>query len=324
MANTFTRKIMKAILAGSMLVGTMATTMMSATPIFAQWPDQGFFHVPEEDKTFKTNDEAFKYAKEHSYDVYKKYGNVVEYEVIYNGPNKYTATFYVKDYKVFSKDTKFNGTVNVSELNVRTWGGEDYPVCGFSPLHYGDQVDVCDYLGDWYYIRYNGMYGFVYGPYISKTGTPSGQETAVDYRATIVLDRVDIYKDAGIGNELANWGYLSRNMIVNVVAEKMDNKGNKWVKIENCGNTGYIQASTFTQINQYPTADVTPDANERAFQGDKKFLASETRFFATDAQAIAWATNPVTGNYLYNKYGGVVYYYDVDAGPNLVVVHLYR
>lgn len=71
-----------------------------------------------------------------------------------------------------SKEAKFTGTVNASSLNVRTWAGTAYQKCSFSPLKRGAKVDVCDMLkakdgSDWYYIRYNGKYGFVSAKYIT-------------------------------------------------------------------------------------------------------------------------------------------------------------
>lgn len=58
-------------------------------------------------------------------------------------------------------------------LNVRTWGGVEYPTVSFSPLKKGAKVDVCDSVRDskgkeWYYIKYKERYGFVNAKYIVK------------------------------------------------------------------------------------------------------------------------------------------------------------
>ena len=63
-------------------------------------------------------------------------------------------------------------TVN-SWLNVREWAGTSYKTCSFSPLKDGAEVDVCDSIEDengdiWYYIKYEGKYGFVHSDYIRE------------------------------------------------------------------------------------------------------------------------------------------------------------
>lgn len=71
-----------------------------------------------------------------------------------------------------SKTVQWTGTVTASALNVRTWAGTENSECSFSPLPHGASVGVCDSLkandGDtWYYIKYNGKYGFVHSDYVS-------------------------------------------------------------------------------------------------------------------------------------------------------------
>ena len=58
-------------------------------------------------------------------------------------------------------------------LAVRTWAGTEYGECSFSPLKTAEVVGVCDQLtasdgAIWYFIKYNGKYGFVHSRYISK------------------------------------------------------------------------------------------------------------------------------------------------------------
>lgn len=68
---------------------------------------------------------------------------------------------------------KWTGKVTADSLNVRTWAGTENKTCSFSPLTEGTKVSVCDSVkannGDtWYYIKYNGKYGFVHSAYIAK------------------------------------------------------------------------------------------------------------------------------------------------------------
>lgn len=72
-----------------------------------------------------------------------------------------------------NKTVKWTGTVIADELNVRSDAGTSNKTCSFSPLKKGTVVSICDSKkasnGDvWYYILYNGKYGFVHSDYIKK------------------------------------------------------------------------------------------------------------------------------------------------------------
>lgn len=72
-----------------------------------------------------------------------------------------------------NKTVKWVGIVRADVLNVRSNAGTNYKTCSFSPLKNGVTVSVCDSKkasnGDvWYYILYNGKYGFVHSDYIKK------------------------------------------------------------------------------------------------------------------------------------------------------------
>lgn len=98
-------------------------------------------------------------------------------EVVTNA--KYVHVLPAKSYSVFTVSGKttpnkinvFEGVVVAkSGLNVRTWAGASNPKCSFS-LRLNDRVSVCDSIrcpsGDtWYYIKYNGKFGFVHSAYV--------------------------------------------------------------------------------------------------------------------------------------------------------------
>ena len=71
--------------------------------------------------------------------------------------------------KVYNKLIKWYGIVITKDkdnLNVRSGPGIEYKQCTFSPLKYGTKIGYCDEELDangntWYYIKYNGKYGFV-------------------------------------------------------------------------------------------------------------------------------------------------------------------
>lgn len=104
-----------------------------------------------------------------------------------------------------NKSTKWTGTVTASELNVRVWAGTENAQCSFSPLKKGAKVDVCDSIkasdgSTWYYIKYNGKYGFVHSDYVSKESSGSSSTSAgtsskkVDYAQSFNKSLAGTYK----------------------------------------------------------------------------------------------------------------------------------
>lgn len=65
---------------------------------------------------------------------------------------------------------KWKGVVktNGGTLNVRLQPNLTAKKCSFSPLKKGTEVGVCHQDGEWYLIKYNGKYGYVYSSYIVK------------------------------------------------------------------------------------------------------------------------------------------------------------
>ena len=65
-----------------------------------------------------------------------------------------------------NRSTKRTGTItNCGALNIREWAGKSYKPVSFSPLPAGTTIAICDELRAddgslWYYINYNGRYGF--------------------------------------------------------------------------------------------------------------------------------------------------------------------
>ena len=89
-----------------------------------------------------------------------------------------------------SKAKKWNGiVVDKTGANVRTWPGTENHQVSFSPLKYGTVVDVCDTIKaadqtDWYYIRYNGRYGFVSAALIQRKETAAAAPFTPKEQAT--------------------------------------------------------------------------------------------------------------------------------------------
>lgn len=103
-----------------------------------------------------------------------------------------------------NKSVQWTGVVD-TQLNVRTWAGTENKTCSFSPLEKGEEVGVCDSIkasdGDtWYYIKYNGKYGFVHSDYVSKKSSGSStsgsgsSSTKVDYAQSLSASLAGTYK----------------------------------------------------------------------------------------------------------------------------------
>ena len=65
---------------------------------------------------------------------------------------------------------KWNGVVNTNggTLNVRIQPNSSAKTCSFSPLRKGTEIGVCHQSGNWYLIKYNGKYGYVYSSYVKR------------------------------------------------------------------------------------------------------------------------------------------------------------
>lgn len=103
------------------------------------------------------------------------------YLIKYNGKFGYVQKQYIAKTKVSEisnpdlvvddiHKVKWNGVVNTKggTLNVRIQPTTSVKTCSFSPLRKGTEVGVCHQEGDWYLIKYNGKYGYVYSSYIKK------------------------------------------------------------------------------------------------------------------------------------------------------------
>lgn len=100
-----------------------------------------------------------------------------------------------------NKTEKWSGKVNADGVNVRKWAGTENATCSFSPLNTGTTVSVCDSVkasdgSTWYYIKYNGKYGFMHSDYVSKNSAtgPSNTSTLQSKTASEAAHS----KDAGL------------------------------------------------------------------------------------------------------------------------------
>ena len=103
------------------------------------------------------------------------------YLIKYNGKYGYAQKQYISKTKVSEVSNpdpvvddvhtvKWNGIVNTKggTLNVRIQPTTSAKTCTFSPLRKGTEVGVCYKDGNWYLIKYNGKFGYVYSSYVKK------------------------------------------------------------------------------------------------------------------------------------------------------------
>lgn len=103
------------------------------------------------------------------------------YLIKYNGKFGYVQSQYIGKTKVSEisnpdpvvddiHTVKWTGIVNTKggTLNVRIQPNTSAKTCSFSPLRKGTEVGVCFKDGNWYLIKYNGRYGYVYSSYVKR------------------------------------------------------------------------------------------------------------------------------------------------------------
>lgn len=103
------------------------------------------------------------------------------YLIKYNGKFGYVQKQYISKTKISEVSNpdpvtddihtvKWTGVVNTKNgtLNVRLQPTTSAKTCSFSPLRKGAEVGVCHQNGNWYLIKYNGKFGYVYSSYIKK------------------------------------------------------------------------------------------------------------------------------------------------------------
>lgn len=93
---------------------------------------------------------------------------------------------------VLNKTAQWVGVITADYLNIRTYAGKENGTVSFSPLKKGVKVDVCDSRKDkdgklWYYINYNGKFGFASSSYVEKYSPPKPK---VDHTVTYSKDSI--------------------------------------------------------------------------------------------------------------------------------------
>lgn len=149
--------------------------------------------------------------------------------------------------KPLNKTVKFTGTVTASSLNVRLQPSTEAGTCSFSPLKKNTAVNVHDSVNDWYYISYNGKYGFVSAQYISKDTSQKPQNTPQNpsnpssdkWVGCVYKPSTNVYKAPTGVNPLMEYPKLKNGNLVDVVGEE----GSRYKVVISGKYTGYVNKS---------------------------------------------------------------------------------
>lgn len=159
-----------------------------------------------------------------------------------------------------NKTAKWVGVVNASELNVRTWAGASNPTCSFSPLTNGTEIEVCDEVNGWYYICYNGKYGFVSADYVETrnttpapstptTSTGGGLNKNPQWVGRVIADVLNVRSWAGTENPtIKSYPQLSEGNLIDVCDTVQASNGDYWYYVRIDGRIyGFVHSGYVVQ-----------------------------------------------------------------------------
>lgn len=198
----------------------------------------GEFDILTSDKYCKSSD----YLKRGDILVTKTKGHTVV--VLSNGSkiSSGTPSSASSSKKSYNKTIKWNGCVEAESLNVRTGVGKENSKCSFSPLKKGVKVGVCDSEkasnGDtWYYIKYDGKYGFAHSKYIKKE--------VVRYKTT---SNLNLRSEAGVINKDNVLCVIPKGKTVTYKNKYKTVDGVKWYYVSYDNKTGYASGKYLSKV----------------------------------------------------------------------------
>ena len=161
-----------------------------------------------------------------------QYGNKTGY--VYN---EYIRTIGARDASLNAKGHIINIS---SSLRVRNSASTNSSTKGY--LRNGQTIDIVAKSGNWYKIKYNGNYGYVYGDYVSVSNT-SNSKPSVSHKKTVekiqkghivnISSSLRVRSSASTNSNTK--GYLRNGQSIDIVA-----KSGSWYKIKYNGSYGYV------------------------------------------------------------------------------------
>lgn len=200
----------------------------------------GEFKILTSDKYCKSSD----YLKRGDILVTKTKGHTVV--VLSNGSkvsSTSTSTSKPVSTSTLNKTVKWEGVVTALLLNVRSGAGTKYSKCSFSPLKKNVKVGVCDSAkssdgSTWYYIEYNGKYGFVHSKYIKK------EEAVIKYKTT---SNLNLRSTAGLINSKNVLCVIPKGKTVTYKNKTKTVNGVEWYYVAYDGKNGYVSGKYLTK-----------------------------------------------------------------------------
>lgn len=152
--------------------------------------------------------------------------------------NTTTTTTTTTTSSTLNETPKWKGKLN-RNAKVRTWAGSENKEVSFSPLKKNTQVEVCDTVKDtknrdWYYVKVNDKFGFIYSKYIDKVVANTTKPTKTTTTATKTQYRVQ----AGAYSVLAN---------ANTTVKTLNKAGIDAIVVKT-GNTYIVQLGMFESL----------------------------------------------------------------------------
>lgn len=140
-----------------------------------------------------------------------------------------------------NKTSKWEGIVIANTLNIRTGAGTSYSKCSFGPLKKNNVVSVCDSVkasdgATWYYVKYNGKYGFVHSSYVKKN------EASVSVKTYKTTSDLNLRSVAGVIDKKNVLCVIPKGKSVTYEGKTKTVNGVKWYCVTYNGKTGYASS----------------------------------------------------------------------------------
>lgn len=151
--------------------------------------------------------------------------------------------------------TAFAGEIETGVVNADALRLRSEPSTNSSTITYlssGDQVEILEELGDWYYVSIDGVSGYVYASYVSFSS--SGSVTAAAPMESVagqtgVVTGSTVNFRSGPSTDDAVLTTLNEGTEVTIVSVEDD-----WCFAQQAGQEGYIKAD-YVSVNGIPLVD---------------------------------------------------------------------
>ena len=151
------------------------------------------------------------------------------------------------------KTIRFTGTVNTSNLNVRSGPSTNYSIIGAYSLNQTVNI-ISQESNDWYKVLYNGTIGYVSNAYVSnvkavgETSTPAPdnnkpqEDLTVKFTGRVNTSNLNVR--SGPSTSYSILGAYSLNQTVNIISQE----SNGWYKIKYGTGIGYVSNAYVSDV----------------------------------------------------------------------------